>query len=247
MKKIYTLLLALMLVLPATYAQKGLSLGLNGEFLGTTIVNQNTWGNGHEYDYDISTGSAFGLDVGYNFNDKIGIYTGFSMMNLGQKYKDTYSTPGTTIESDWSRQLKFKYNVIPIMVKFVGSETTVNFIGGFGISIAMMKEASQIWTKDGADYHEIFENEFTGETFDMGAEDVTERFNKTDIFVNLEMGARIFFMDNLYMDATLNAGYGVKDMNQSDWQMKNKDGEYNPSHNGYIGAKIGIAYVLFGE
>ena len=247
MKKIYTLLLALMLVSTASMAQKGLNIGINGEFLGTTIINQNTWGNGHEYDYDITTGSAFGFDVGYSINDKFGVYTGFGMMNSGQKYHDSYKAAGASTDSDWERQLKFKYNIIPIMFKFTGSEATVNFIGGVGISIAMLKETTQIWTKDGAAYHEYFVNEFTGETFDMGAEDVTERFNSSDIFINLEMGARIFIIDNLYVDATLNGGYGVKDINHADWHMINKDGHYKSSHNGFIGVKVGIAYVLFGE
>ena len=243
MKKIYTLLLAIMLISTATMAQKGLSLGLNGEFTGITIINQNSWGNGHEYDYKFTTGSAFGLDVGYNFTDELGLYSGFGMMTLGQDYTDKYSEIPDGTESDWERTIRLKYNVIPVMLKFTGSETTVNFIGGFGILVAMLKQADQTWTKDG--------NDWTGDIEDgnsnLGAKDVTNRYESTDIIINLELGARIFFIDNLYMDATINLGYGVKDINAEGWRIPDTGGAYSASHNAYGGIKIGIAYVLFGE
>ncbi|NOR87301.1 MAG: outer membrane beta-barrel protein [Bacteroidales bacterium] len=241
MKNFYALLLALLLVVPATYAQKGLSLGLNGEFTGITIVNQNIWGYGPEYDYSLTNSSAFGFDVGYNFNDQMGVYSGLSFMTLGQDYIDSYD------DSEWERTLRFKYQVIPIMFKFSSSENTVNFIGGIGILFAMMKEAEQTWTQDGASYHETFVNPITGDDFDMGATDVTDRFEKNDIILNLELGARIFIMDELYVDATVNFGYGVKDINNSDWHIPNTDDTYNASHNAYGGFKVGVAYVLFGE
>ena len=66
-------------------------------------------------------------------------------------------------------------------------------------------------------------------------------------FVNLELGARIFVMDELYIDATLFGAYGLKDINAADWRIENNDGEYNGSHNAYGGIKVGVAYVLFGD
>lgn len=241
MKKIYVLILAFGMLAAVSYGQKGLNLGINGMSLSSSIVNQNTWGNGHEYDYKVSFGSSFGFDAGYNFNDNIGLYSGFWMMNLGQSYTDSYDN------SSWERKLKFKYNVIPIMFKFTGSESRVNFIGGVGILYAMMSKAEQTWTKDGAAYSELFENSITGKTFDIGATDVTDRYEKNDIILNLELGARIVIIENLYIDATLNFGYGIKDINAVEWQIPDSDGVYSPSHNAYGGFKVGVAYVLFGE
>ena len=251
MKKLYTLLFAMLLLASASYAQKGLNIGLNGSFNAVSIVNQNTWGASNtkgetqEYDYDLTFGTGFGLDVGYNFNDDLGLYSGFRIMTLGNDYHDSYSWNGD--ESEFDRKLKLKYNVIPITFKFTGSRTTVNFIGGVGVLIAMLNEAEQTWTKDGAQYTESYYNEATGKVYDIADSDVTSRFNKTDIILNLELGARIFIIDNLYVDATMNFGYGIKDINHEDWQMKNSDGEYKASHNAFAGVKIGVAYVLFGE
>jgi len=247
MKKFYTLLFAMALLIPTSYAQKGLSLGLNGEGLSPSIINQNTWGNGREYDYELTFSSSLGLDVGYNFNDKIGAYSGFSLITLGQKYTDTYQAAGSDKDSDWTRQIKFKYRMIPLMFKFSSSERIVNFIGGMGVSFAFMSSAEQTWTQDGNAFNEQLTNPITNKEFDLGASDVTNRYNKSDIFVNLELGARIMFSDNIYMDAVLDMGYGLKDINAADWQIPNSDGEYNASHNAYGGIKIGIAYLLFTE
>ena len=251
MKKLHTLLFAMLLISSVSFAQKGLNIGLNGSYNAVTIVNQNTWGatnasgDVQEYDYDLSFGTGFGLDVGYNFNDDLGVYSGFRTMTMGNNYHDTYTWGDES--SKFDRKLKLSYNIIPITFKFTGSKSTVNFIGGIGVLIAMMKEAEQTWTKDGVQYTESYYNEFTGKAYDVADTDVTDRFNDTDIILNLELGARIFLIDNLYIDATLNFGYGLMDINHKDWQMKNKEGEYKASHNAFTGAKIGIAYVLFGE
>lgn len=246
MKKTYTLLLALILILPASYAQKGLNIGLNGQYTAITIVNQNSWGNGHEYDYVVTNGNAFGFDIGYNFTNEVGFYTGFGMMTLGQDYSDLYKAEGSEVDSSWERTLRFKYNVIPIMFKFTGDENRVNFIGGFGMLYAMMKSAEQTWTQDGKPYTEFLERS-NGDSYELTAKDVTDRFEDTDIIVNLELGARIFVLNDLYIDATFNFGYGLKDINTAGWRMNNTDDMYSASHNAYGGFKIGVAYILFGE
>ena len=133
------------------------------------------------------------------------------------------------------------------MVKFNGTNSTVNFIGGAGILLANLKEANQEWLRDGNTYVDNITNPITGETFDLGASDVTDRFAKSDILINLEVGARFLFGEKLFLDAELNFGYGLKDINAEDWQIENNEGIYDPSHNAFAGLKIGLAYVLFGD
>ncbi|NPD44592.1 MULTISPECIES: outer membrane beta-barrel protein [unclassified Lentimicrobium] len=243
MKRFLTIMLLLALVIPASYAQKGLNVGGNFMYLSSFMVNQNTWGNGHEYDFAATSNTSFGLDLGYNFNDNIGIYSGYWMMNLGQNYTDEYKDFEETTSSSFERNLLFKYNVIPVMLKFTGTETRVNFMGGFGILFAMMKDAEQTWTKNGSPYTQYHEED----EFEITAKDVTDRYEKNDIILNLELGARIVIIENLYVDATLNFGYGLKDINAADWQIPNNDGVYSASHNAYAGFKVGVAYVLFGD
>ncbi len=222
------------------YTQKGFTIGANVMPLNINIINQNTWGNGREYDYKPTYNFSFGIDVGYNLSDHMGISTGYWFTNLGQQYLDSYSG------SDWERTLTLKYNMIPVMVRFNGTGSKVNFLGGAGVVIANLQEAQQEWLRDGAPYSETIENPITLESFDLGATDVTERFNASDLLISLDLGARISFGEKLYLDATLNVGYGLNDINHPDWQIPNGSGIYDPSHNAYAGLKLGLAYVLFG-
>ena len=238
MKKLFTFLMIGMLA-TASYAQKGLSLGANFMPLSSSIINQNTWGNGHEYDYAVTFNTSLGFDIGYNFTDQLGIYSGFWSTKLGQDYTDSYDG------AEWERNLTLKYNIIPVMLKFSSSASRVNFLGGFGILIASMKQADQEWLKGGVAYTEILVNPITTKSFDLGASDVTERFNKSDIILNLEVGAKIKIIDKLFVDAGLNFGYGIKDINHTDWQIKNNSGAYDASHNAFAGLKIGVSYLLF--
>lgn len=241
MKKIFTLFLFIALLFPATYAQKGLQVGANYMYLSTSILNQNTWGIDKEYDYKFTYNHSYGIDVGYQFNDRMGIYSGFWFTNLGQGYTDEYDG------SSWERSLTLKYNVIPAMLRFSSSKHTINFIGGVGVLFAFMNKAEQEWLQDGVVYEGNIENISTAGFFNVGASDVTDRFAKNDIILNLELGFRIFLMDKLYLDLTGNAGYGVNDINDAKWQFENTDGEYKGSHNVYGSFKAGVAYVLFGD
>jgi len=239
MKSLLALLLITVLI-PVTNAQKGLTVGANIMPLNSNLINQNTWGNGREYDYKLTFNNSFGIDVGYNLTDHFGITTGYWFTDLGQNYEDSYSG------SEWERNLKLKYNMIPVMVKFNGTGSTVNFIGGAGVIFASLKEAQQEWLRDGNPFSQTIQNPITGESFNLGEEDVTERFEKSDIMINLEMGARIILGEKLYLDGTLNFGYGFKDVNNPDWFIPNGSGEYDPSNNAFVGLKIGLAYVLLG-
>lgn len=242
MKRLFTLLFVLSLLAPTAFAQKGLHLGLNG--MGTTpfITNTNMWGAGSDYDIDVTFSSSFGIDVGYNFTDNLGLYSGIWFMNLGQNYSDFDDG------SNYNREIKLKYNMIPIMFKFTGSESRVNFIGGIGILYAMLGSADQVWLEDeNSISYPVMREDMNGDEFNVVATDVTDRFEKNDIILNFELGARIMIIDNLYADATLNFGYGLKDINAEAYRIPNTEGAYTASHNAYGGFKVGVAYVLFGN
>jgi hypothetical protein len=230
----------LAILVPAAQAQKGLTIGANFMALNSNMVNQNTWGYPREYDYSVTFNTSFGIDVGYGISDHMGIYSGYWFTDLGQNYNDSYDN------HEWERSLKLKYNMIPVMLKFNGTGSKVNFLGGVGVIFANLKEAQQEWLRDGQPFTETRENPITGQDFDLGQADVTDRFIKNDIMINLDLGARIPFGEKLFMDATLNFGYGLKDINAEDWQIKNGSGIYDPSHNAFAGLKIGLAYLLLG-
>lgn len=221
-------------------AQQGFVVGANFMAVSSNIINQNTWGVGREYDYVATLKTSYGLDLGYNISDQFGIYTGYWFTNLGQDYEDAYDG------SEWERSLALKYNMIPLMVKFNGNKSKVNFVGGAGILLASLKEAEQEWLRDGNVYSEELFNSIIDQDFNVGEEDVTERFSKSDILIHLEVGARVLFSDRLFMDLTLAMGYGLSDINDEDWRIPNNAGEYELSRNAFGGLKLGLAYVLFG-
>jgi outer membrane protein with beta-barrel domain len=240
MKKMVLILLVSIIIVPVSFAQKGAFVGVNGSLLSTNIINQNIWGSsgGFEYDYKITLKGSFGLDVGYNFSEKMGIYTGFWIMNMGQNY--TGSQKGI----EWERELKFKYNAIPVMFRYYRTSSKIRLIGGVGFVFAMLNEGSQTWTCDGNKYSEIGKTIDNNKDFDLGDEDVTDRF-KNDIILNLELGGRKEITENIYLDATLNLGIGLLDINDEDYRFKDPEGNYEASHNFYGGLKVGIAYKIF--
>ena len=99
MKHFFVFLFVVFLI-PASKAQQGLSIGGNFMALNSNIVNQNTWGNGREYDYSVTFNTSFGIDVGYGISDHIGMYTGYWFTDLGQNYEDNYSG------SAWERTVR---------------------------------------------------------------------------------------------------------------------------------------------
>lgn len=240
MKSLFTLLCVAILI-PSSDAQKGLHVGANYMAVSSSIVNQNSWAVGHEYDYEFSFRNSFGIDVAYHFSDQIGIYSGYWFTELGQDYSDSYSG------SDWTRELHLKYNFIPVMIKFTGTKAKVNFLGGAGVLIGSLKEGNQEWLRDGQPYTDIINNPVTGDSFQPGAEDVTDRFNKSELMLDFDLGGRITMGTHMYIDLTLNMAYGLTDINADDFQTADPGGTYEPSHNAYGGIKLALAYVLSGK
>ncbi|MCD4772895.1 MAG: outer membrane beta-barrel protein [Bacteroidales bacterium] len=239
MKKVLLLLIIFCSI--SSFAQKGLHLSAYGKVFTSSIINQNVWGVGTDYDYEFTSGGGANLEIGYNFVRNFGLYTGYGIIKLGQKYSD--NVDGAEME----RELKLNYNVIPVMLKYNGVSEGVNFICGIGIEYAMASDLSQTWTKDGDPYNETGENPITGNSFEYGISDVSDRFESSNILMVFEMGARIPLSENIFLDAMLMGGYGMQDINDVDWRVDDSDGNYNASINAYGAIKIGITYVLFSK
>ena len=48
----------------------------------------------------------------------------------------------------------------------------------------------------------------------------------------------------LVLGVGLNFGYGLTDIKDSDWRIKDSDGKYNPSHNIAAGLNLGVSYIF---
>jgi hypothetical protein len=87
-----------------------------------------------------------------------------------------------------------------------------------------------------------------GEKFDAGAKDITDLYNNSDIAFVLDLGADIFLVENvLYLSAAARMFYGFTDINASAYQLKNPEGNYDPSHNAGVTFMFGLHYIIAGE
>ena len=82
MKRLFTLAIFAFLALNG-YAQKGFTIGANVMPLNTNIINQNTWGNGREYDYKPTYNFFFFFDFGYIITYFMGVLSVYLFINFG--------------------------------------------------------------------------------------------------------------------------------------------------------------------
>ena len=111
---------------------------------------------------------------------------------------------------------------------------------------------SKLYTGDGKDLADIsvYQNwkMSNDHTVNVGQKDIKERFNSMDISFVLDLGADIFLVENmLYVSAAGRFYYGFTDINATDYQVKNYDGNYDPSHNAGGGFYLGIHYIIGGK
>lgn len=227
-----------------TMAQKAnhFEAGLQGGFGPIFIVNQNNYGL-REMDYELKYGAAFNLQLGYNFTENIGLFTEIGKQAMGQKYTDTWEN------FDVARDIDMSYLNIPLLFKYSYGESRARFRLLVGPQLAFLSKAEQTYTVNGMEIEGQFELENKDdETFDVGAKDITDRFNSMDIGVVLDLGADIFLMENiLYLSAAARLNYGFTDINASAFQLNNIDGNYDPSHNAGGVFMIGIHYIIAGK
>ena len=115
-----------------------------------------------------------------------------------------------------------------------------------GPQFCFLQKAEQTYTVDGNDFS--FEKEDKdGDTFDVGATDIKDRYNDTDISLVLDLGADIFVVEGmLYLSAGARVFYGLTDINASAYQIENHEGKYEPSHNAGVTFMFGLHYIIAG-
>jgi hypothetical protein len=95
---------------------------------------------------------------------------------------------------------------------------------------------------------DIWDDEYTPggwtQPIKIGESTITDRYNMLDIMGRIDFGVDIQIIPNLFLNAGLTFAYGFMEINAPDWQIKNSDGNYDPSHNAYGGMTVGINYVL---
>ena len=240
MKKIYSLvLLALFLAAGPLVAQKQLYFGGGGTGISAWFINQNNYGY---QDLDIKAGISYGFNAnaGFDFNKNIGIKLELGFQKLGQNYiKDVADT-------SFTRNIALNYFQLPLLFKFRTGGEVVQFMAAIGPQFDFLLSAKQkyYYTLLNTEGEFDYDKPIPGTSELISEEDITHRFNSVDIQARLDLGVEIYVIKNLFIDAAFSFAYGMKDIIAPDYQYEDKDGNYNPVHNVYLGLNVGVNYCL---
>jgi len=237
-KNLSALFIVLMISTVPLMAQKRLYFGLAGTGLSSVIINQNNYGLPFEMDYAFTMGVGGNANIGFDFNEHIGLKLEIGWAKLGQKYDDLYN------DTIYTRNVKLNYLQIPLLFKFRTGGEVAKFYVMAGPQFNILLSAKQEYLKQ----EDIWDDEYTPggwtQPIKIGESTITDRYNMLDIMGRIDFGVDIQIIPNLFLNAGLTFAYGFMEINAPDWQIKNSDGNYDPSHNAYGGMTVGINYVL---
>ena len=240
MKKLFSTVIFFLLFLSGPLmSQKQLYFGLAGTGLSSVITNQNNYGL-VAMDYKVPFGGSGNLNIGFDFNNHVGLKLEIGYTKLGQKYTDNVTN--VIKDSAFSRNIKLNYLQVPLLFKYrSGGNTKLYLMVGPQFNILL--SANQDYTLNGALYDTTKTN-LANQKFVVGQSSIKERFSTLDIMARIDFGVDIALAKNLYLNAGLTLAYGLLDINASDWRIKDHTGTYHASHNGYGGINVGISYAL---
>ena len=241
MRRFFSLIcLVLFLSAGTAVAQKRLYFGLQGTAMNTWITNQNNYDPTRaDMTYAATFGGGGNVNIGFDFNDHLGLVLQVGYAKLGQKSKQMIG------DTNYTRNVKLNYLQIPLMFKYRSSGEVVRFYVMAGPQFDFLLSAEQEYYKNDASfYDESTINPITHKPILIGESKITERYTTYDIFARLDLGVDIKLMKSLFLNTGLTFAYGLTDINATDWRINNNSGVYNPSHNVAIGFNVGINYCL---
>jgi hypothetical protein len=238
MKKILSLVIAIIfLASGSAISQKRLSFGITGTSMITGFTNQNHYGL-TDMDYKVTFGMAGCANIGFDFNKHLGLMLQIGYSGLGQSYKDVVHD--TTI----TRDIRMNYLQIPLMFKFRTGGKVIRFFLMAGPQLNYLLSAKQTYYKNGVVPDDKIINPITNKPVKIAEETITDRYNAIDVMGRLDLGIEISLIKNLYLNTGFSFAYGLMDINASDWQIKNSDGNYDPSNNFFGGFHVGVNYCF---
>ncbi|MCX6276875.1 MAG: porin family protein [Bacteroidetes bacterium] len=239
MKKTLSIIaIAILLTASTAFSQKQVYFGLGGSFLSTWTTNQNNYGLPFEMDYVSTFGGNGNLNIGFDFNNNIGLKLEVGYGVLGQKYKDSHEG------SDYTRNVSMNYLQIPLLFKFRTSGDIARFYLMAGPQFNMLLSANQKYNKNGIIDTLTIINPITLQRIKVGEETITDRYTSLDIMGRIDLGVDISLSSRLFLNVGLTMAYGLMDLNATDWRIPDHTYNYNPSHNLYGGINIGLNYLI---
>jgi hypothetical protein len=238
MKKILSLvILVFILTAGSAFSQKRLSFGVTGTGMYTGFTNQNHYGL-TDMDYKATFGMAGCANIGFDFNKHLGLMLQIGYSGLGQSYKDVIK------DTNYTRDIRMNYLQVPLMFKFRTGGSVIRFFVMAGPQLNYLLSATQTYYKNGEIPKNEIYNPFLNKKVKIAEETITDRYNSIDIMGRLDLGVEISLIKNLYLNGGFSFAYGFTDINASDWQIKDTNGKYNPTHNFFGGFHVGINYCF---
>lgn len=239
MKKRILLPIFLLFISWSAFSQSGLYVGVGGSVISTWITNQNNYGQVFEMDYVSRIGSNGNINLGYDFNNHIGLKLEAGYAMLGQKYEDTHN------DTVYTRKVNLDYFQVPLMLKFRTAGEKVKFYVMAGPQFNFLMSAKQEYFKHHSVFSDSIVNPIDAKRFKIGEEDVKSRYFSMDIMARVDLGVDIYFLPNLYLNAGLTMAYGLMDINAEGFRIPDHSSkEYHASHNLYGGVNVGIQYRI---
>jgi hypothetical protein len=216
-------------------AQKGLYIGIAGSANSVWITNQNNYGL-PEMDYTTTFGLGGNINIGYDFNNHIGLKLEFGVNRIGEKYKDT---KGSDI---YSREVKLNYFNLPILFRYRTGGEIIKFYVAAGPQFNFLRSANQTYILNGKNFADTLTS-ISGKKFNAGLEDIKDRYNSMDVVARMDLGMNITLVKHLIIDLGLTFGYGLMDINASDYHIGDfSSGVYHPSHSVFGGLTLGAGW-----
>ncbi len=133
MKKLVLIAAALVLMLPAAFAQKGLHAGLKVTPSSVWMFNSSDSDEGGRFDFVSTWGYSVGGSFNYHFTDGFGVGADVLYSNQGQKFE--------SLGLEGKRSLK--YLKLPILLHFnTNSDAVAYFQGQLGVQFGFLTGSS---------------------------------------------------------------------------------------------------------
>ncbi|MDX2001256.1 MAG: porin family protein [Chitinophagales bacterium] len=226
-------------------AQNGFHIGSTSTFGGSWILNQNNYEtlegcaviSKSELGYRFKFGYNLGVQMGYNFNNRIGIVWAVTYNQAGQNYEDTFN-PGAAFCPDpyhVVRKIDLKYLQVPLYFKYTFGPygKRIQYYGMLGPQLGIMLKPTETVVINGVEKTDLQSANLKFHDFDFGL----ALGAGADIYLNQHIYFEIGALT--YLGTDINGNY-VRNL---EWFSKNDVG-YQSSHNFRLGLDVGIHYLF---
>ena len=171
-------------------AQQGLEFTVGYTPGVSFILNDQDFAEGEQLNFTATYGSQFGLTVGYNFSDFVGVATGFGLASINQNYVTDFEN--VSDQNTFNRRLS--YIRIPLLLR-VGGDPTRGAGAYFRIGphFDFLTVATGEYNDNNGLIQGRTETNYRDQQ-DLGGNDLTV-FEQTVVGVTIEIGGRIRISD----------------------------------------------------